>query len=741
MRQGQPPRRLADAYIGLSKDPAIWSADLSCALDHVTRFCVEATGVTRASVWRMSADRSAMQCLSLYEVGQTERDPAILDLIAVPDYYNTLGDERLVEVSNAFRDPRLAGMQDYLRTRDIHSFLDATVRVEGETRGVLCFESVGHRRMWSGEEKNFLTSVADLISQLFAVAALRDSEQRYRALFDGAADAIFVMRDGLFIACNPAASAMFGCSGEQLLGMAPAAASPPWQPCGGDSAALAAEKMRRAFKAPQRFEWQHRRMDGSLFDAEVALRGLSIDGRPCLLAVVRDITERKRSEAILQQSRRELEHRATHDDLTGLPNRSHLHARASEWIERARIEGTGVVLMLLDLDRFKEVNDTLGHRVGDLLLKSIANDLARLLAQHRAELFRLGGDEFVILAYGIDEPEAAMLLGDWLLRGLREPRQVESIVLELGGSLGIALFPREGGSSHDLLRCADVAMYHAKVNGLGAAVYESGYDSYSPRRLALVSELGNAIRADQLQLYFQPRVGLDGAGCTGCEALLRWPHPQLGMVPPGDFIPAAEMSDIIHALGRWVIRQALRHVRRWLDAGRPICVAVNLSARNLLDAQCPAMIAALLREFSVPAGLLEIEITESALITDPERALKVLLAFRDLGLRIAIDDFGTGYSSLSYLKKLPIDTLKVDRSFVSDMLTDPADEVIVRSTIGLAHSFGLIVVAEGVEDAETLAALAALGCDQAQGFHIARPMPAGDFERWLMDASAVEPHG
>ncbi|MGB3393006.1 MAG: EAL domain-containing protein [Stenotrophomonas sp.] len=731
MRPGEQRRRLADAYISLSKDPSIWMADLGLALERLARFCAQAVGVARASVWRMNTEGSTLQCLALHaQDHQADAGMADLDLATVPGYHGALGSERLIEANDAQHDPRLAGMHDYLRAHDIQSLLDAIVRVQGHARGVLCFESVGHARLWSEEEKNFLTSVAGLVSQLFAVAALRDSEARYRALFDGAADAIFVMRDGRFVASNAAANAIFGYDDGQLLYLEPAQASPPRQPDGSDSATRAAELIRLAMERPQRFEWQHQRRNGGLFDAEVALRSVRIDGCPCLIAVVRDITERKHSEANLERSRLELEHRANHDELTGLPNRSCLHERLAQLTADSQDANIDVSLMLLDLDRFKEVNDTLGHHVGDQLLKSIARDLAGLLASHRAELFRLGGDEFVILARGGGQA-GTMRLAERVLHGLREPRRVDSITLEMGGSMGIALFPQHGLNGNDLLRCADVAMYHAKLNGLGAALYASDHDPHSPRRLALISELGNAIREEQLQLHFQPRIDLRTAACSGCEALLRWRHPQLGMVPPGDFIPAAEMSDIIHPLSRWVVRQALAQARRWQDAGHPLPVAVNLSARNLLDVHFPEAVAQLLHEFAVPAALLEIEITESALIGDPEHALQVVRAFRSLGLGIAIDDFGTGYSSLSYLKRLPLQTLKVDQSFVRDMLSVATDAVIVRSTIDLAHGFGLTVVAEGVEDARTLAALAALGCDQAQGYHIARPMPAADFTRWL----------
>jgi len=251
----------------------------------------------------------------------------------------------------------------------------------------------------------------------------------------------------------------------------------------------------------------------------------------------------------------------------------------------------------------------------------------------------------------------------------------------------------------------------------------------------MLADLNMALRENHLLLHYQPRIDLQKGVCTGCEALLRWHHPQHGMVPPGDFIPLAEMTEIIHPLSLWVFRTALQQVRSWMNQGYEIPVAINLSARNLVDVRFPEQLRELLREFSVPNHLLEIEITESALITDPQRAMQVVRTFHDLGIHLAIDDFGTGYSSMSYLKKLPVQTLKIDRSFVMDMLSDEADAVIVRSTIGLAHSFGLAVVAEGVEDEETLQALRNLQCEQAQGYHISRPVPVDEFNQWYLGQS------
>lgn len=478
-------------------------------------------------------------------------------------------------------------------------------------------------------------------------------------------------------------------------------------------------------------EWTYIRKDGTRMPALVSVTALRQGGQLSgFLFIASDMTERKRANEQLLSSKREMEFRANHDELTGLPNRSRLHEIARDAIASAQMRRQKLALMLIDLDRFKEVNDTLGHTIGDKLLQKIAHQLDRILSARGAQLYRLGGDEFAVLMPNALDDDEILSLATAIHNNLRSPTQVEDISLELGGSVGISIFPRHGDNSHSLLRCADVAMYKAKSEASRTVIYNADQDAHSPRRLSMMSELGTAIRQNQLVLHYQPRIHIASKRCMGCEALVRWQHPRLGMVPPGEFIPLAEMSDLIQPLGLWVLEKALQQIAAWRERGMELVVSVNLSTRNLMDAAFPSHIEKLLQKFPVPPDLLEVEITESTLIGDPERALSVIDRIHSLGVRFAIDDFGTGYSSLGYLKRLPIDTLKIDRSFIRDMLMDEQDAVIVQSTLGLAHSFGLDVVAEGVEDEKTLEALQKLNCEQAQGFHISRPVPADVFEAW-----------
>ncbi len=427
----------------------------------------------------------------------------------------------------------------------------------------------------------------------------------------------------------------------------------------------------------------------------------------------------------------EMEYLAHHDTLTGLPNRAILHREFA----RRGIQGGDAVaaLMLLDLDRFKEVNDTLGHYVGDTLLRNIGPRLAPVLAVHNSLLCRLGGDEFTVLVGGVLSRAQLAGLAQALLDALREPFPIDNMMLELDASIGIAIFPAHGDDSHALLRSADVAMYEAKRKGGGLAFYDREQDQHSPQRLAIMSELGTAVRQRQLCLHYQPKVDLASGRIAGFEALVRWRHPQQGLLYPDAFIPIAELSDVIHQVSHQVLDLALEQQKQWCDQGCEFSVAVNLSARNLIDDRCYHLVLELLQEHRVAADMLELEITETALMLDPEGAVKLLRRIADLGVKIAIDDFGTGYSSLAYLRRLPIDALKIDRVFVRDMLASGQDAIIVRSIIALAHNLNLRVVAEGVEDAAALQSLREMHCDLAQGYYIGRPAPCDAVTRWLQD--------
>jgi diguanylate cyclase (GGDEF)-like protein len=432
---------------------------------------------------------------------------------------------------------------------------------------------------------------------------------------------------------------------------------------------------------------------------------------------------------VVARASRRLRHQATHDRLTDLRNRSALHQGAGRTLAGARRSGTLAALLLIDLDRFKEVNDTLGHEQGDHLLIEVAGRLREVL--RRGDLLaRLGGDEFAVLAV-LPHRGAVGEIATRMHAALARPFDIAGVVVELGASIGIALQPDHGDDVSTLLRRADVAMYQAKRAGTGIETYDPDRDPYSPERLTLLGDLRHGIDNDELVLHFQPKVALSSGRVIGVEALVRWQHPERGLLGPADFLGVAERTGLITDVTRWVLDAAVRQCSQWRRRGTDLPVAINLAAANIVDVALPDAIEQALRRWDVPGELLECEISEDTVMGDPRRATEVLERLRALGVRLSLDDFGTGHSSLSYLKRLPLDEVKIDRSFVTGMAVDPSDAAIVRSTIDLARHLGLDVVAEGVESEEVLDVLVSLECDVAQGFLLSRPLPADQLDGWL----------
>jgi len=526
---------------------------------------------------------------------------------------------------------------------------------------------------------------------------------------------------GTFITdCNRIMARMWGFQrAEDVIGLTP-------------NEVVGEERMRRNGALWVRQKFQIRDMEGQTVDANGEVTWI----RGTLIGHIRngklthawnkrsDITAQKRYEAAIHR-------KAQTDPLTGLPNRYWFQDRIDDLMRDHTARNKEFCLGLLDLNGFKEINDTLGHLVGDQILQAMSVRLLKGLKLHGAEMARLGGDEFAILMPELSHVDKAETMARELQELLTEPFVVENMPLKIGGSLGLAMFSESGTGNDDLLRLADIAMYAAKNDGQPYRWYHPDIDRHSKRRLSLLNSLSEAIQAGELFLVYQPKIDVWNKELSGFEALLRWAHPSMGLIPPNEFIPYAETNEVILPLTRWVIAEAIRQGAAWLAAGHRIKMAVNISVRNLLDDQLEDHIANCLQDSGLPADLLELEVTESALMTHPAQAMELLHSLRALGISIAIDDFGTGYSSLAYLARLPVTTLKVDQAFVKDMLRSSTDEQIVRSIIGLAHQCQLTVVAEGVEDEASLSALLNMGCDHAQGYHIGRPMPVADVEGWI----------
>ena len=417
------------------------------------------------------------------------------------------------------------------------------------------------------------------------------------------------------------------------------------------------------------------------------------------------------------------------DALTGLPNRAQIHDAVATAITQARERRGSVAFVMLDLDRFKHVNDVLGYHFGDLLLQGVADRLKQEMVRGGDMVARLSGDEFAVLLPDGDAT-LAMSVAQRIARAFEQPLTLAEHKVDMGAGIGMACWPLHAGDATTLMSRAEVAMYAAKQRGTGPLIYDAGFDGASAETLSLLSDLRRAVDQGELRLYLQPKVALENARVVGAEALVRWQHPQRGLVPPMQFIPFAEQTGFIRVLTMWVFETA---AKMWLDLhadGLGLRLSINLSTRDLLDQDLPEKFDALLVKHRVPAEAFCLEITESAIMDDPQRALGTLDRLSAMGFKLSIDDFGTGYSSLAYLKRLPVDELKIDKSFVMSMETDLDDAKIVRSTIDLAHNLGLSVVAEGVENAKAWELLRELRCDHAQGYHMGKPMPGSEFRKW-----------
>jgi len=567
---------------------------------------------------------------------------------------------------------------------------------------------------------------------------LQKSEARYRAFIANSIDAIWsydlsppidtslppevqvdqILRRSVLVECNDQLADMLGVSSpSEIIGM-------PLHRSGARFLKdLVVQFVEQDYRIEAR-EYTQTAGPGNSMTVQSSAIGLVENGYLVRTwGTTRDVTDNKR---YLDK----LESLANHDPLTSLPNRTLFYRRVKDAFENSS-RSRKMALLLLDLDRFKEINDTLGHAAGDKVLKQLGPRLEVELGESPGMVARLGGDEFAIFLPNIRNPQHAVVMAHRFLDSVCQVFEIEGFQTEISASVGVALAPDHASDASTLMRYADVAMYHAKNRLKGVSLYDSAFDSHTPKRLALIGALGTAIRENQLYLQYQPKVSVLNGSVSGLEALLRWNHPTMGFVSPGEFVPIAEMSSFIYAMSSWVLEQTIKQCAQWRNAGVDLVVAMNLSARNLIDDRIVSDLKRFLQKYNLPGENLEMEITESTLMSDPERALISLSKIDELGVSLAIDDFGTGYSSLAYLKKLPVKTLKIDGSFVQGMEKDDQDEIIVNSTIQLAHNLGLNIVAEGVETEEVFQRLIKLGCDNAQGYFISRPLDADKVTEWM----------
>lgn len=574
-----------------------------------------------------------------------------------------------------------------------------------------------------------------------ALESLRQSEQLFSKAFHASPDPVMIcrVRDGYVLNVNDNFVRLSGYAASEVIGHVQADLQ-LWRNAEGG---ILAEQELCLDKASQNLELMLLTKSGEHRDMLISSELISINDENCLLTVARDVTEQKRAE-------QRMAYLANYDHLTGLPNRALFRDRLQGAMQRAQRAEHLVGLLYLDLDRFKQVNDSLGHQVGDQLLNQVAERLQQCvrrvdtvaLASGLTEapdstVARLGGDEFTIVLEDLKHIDEVTRIARRIVTELAAPFDLEGRQIFVGASVGITVFPFDDVDLDNLIRNADAAMYRAKALGRNNfQFYTADLNANAEERLWFEAELHQALELDQFELVYQPKLNLRTNTISGVEALLRWRSPRKGLVPPLEFITLLEETGLIVPVGAWVLKTACKQAVAWARGGMDLSMAVNLSARQFGDTSLIKVIQSAVLDSGLPFSQLELEVTESLLMEDSESSQEALASIKQMGIKISMDDFGTGYSSLAYLKRFPLDTLKIDRSFVKDVGVDPDDTAIVRAVIALSHSLQLTVVAEGVETHEQLMFLRDARCDQAQGYFISRPMDAATFEAWMAENHA-----
>lgn len=556
----------------------------------------------------------------------------------------------------------------------------------------------------------------------------------FQSFFDGSSDALAVVDDGIITECNKTAMTMMRVRDKKkIIGFRPGELSPGYQPDGERSEVKADRLIHLALtKGTQKFDWTHIGTDKKKTWLEITLTPISLKDRDVIYASLRDITVRKKAETSILAHKNRLHRLANNDPLTGLPNRMYFSEQLEQAMSKAKRHETMLAVLFIDLDRFKPINDSLGHFIGDKVLQEVAT---RLQVNIRKEdtLARLGGDEFVILMENLVYENNPSILAQKILDALREPIYIDDHILYVSGSIGISLYPKDDGSVHNLIKYADAAMYKAKAEGRNNyQYYSSDLTEIARLRVSLEADLREALKNEEFIVHYQPQVDAKNEALIGMEALVRWSPSEEIMNSPSKFIALANETGLIVEIDRWVMKEALAQIAQWYKLGlNPGVLSLNISMKQLQNENCMPFLKKTLKETECKPEWISFEVTESHIMSHPEQAIETLNKLHDLGIKVAIDDFGTGYSSLSYLKRLPIDKLKIDKSFVKDLPENEEDVGIVKAIIALSKSLNIDVIAEGVETNEQKLFLLEHGCDDIQGFIYGKPMPSTKMEELL----------
>ncbi len=705
----------------LATNPAITGGEVVQALRLITEAATGTLGVERASVWLYQAGRSQLSCADLYQHSQALHSADMLrSADDYPGYFQAIARERTIAAEDARNNPDLMEFSDsYLKPLDINALLDTPIRRGGETIGVICHEHVGPARHWNIDEQNFAASLADMVSLVIEQQdqCIANQELQLAAsVFSNSLQAIMITdKKGCILKVNPAFTQITGYTSEEAIGDSPRL----FRSHQHDE--LFYKNLWRTLNDTGRWQGEiwNRRKNGEIFPIWQTITSVRNKQGEVIryISIFDDISEQKEWE-------KRIHHLAFFDALTELPNRRLFEERLSHGLDLVRRTKQRLALLLVDLDRFKAVNDTLGHPIGDQLLRQVATRL-RHCVREEDTVARLGGDEFAVILENLNSSSDTESVARKVLAKLSSPVMLEGKEIVPSASIGISIYPDDGKDTETLIRNADTALYKAKDQGRnGYQFYAEEMSKAATEHLTLEIALRQALDHNELTLNYQPQYSSTTGHVVGLEALARWKHATMGTISPGRFIPVAEESGLIIPLSEWALNQALSEWKGLMEkVDADARLSVNISSHHFRRSGLVELVAKSIDRYDIDARYLELEITESAIMQDADAATPILEGLKDLGVRIAIDDFGTGYSSLSYLRRFPIDVVKIDRSFVRDIGHDFKDASLVYAIINMCHSLNLEVVAEGVESEQQLALLTEHGCDTIQGFLCGRPVP------------------